>query len=145
MTGTPRNLATGTSATTPCVSESARAVVRGIGWIVQAALIGGWLLISSLYFRAAWILGRLPLVERDDPKGLALGLHYEVVGPATLVVLVATFLSCVLGVVLGVAFAVPKRTPRSRHGVRIAWRLFVSGVVSAALWFLFPFVAWWAD
>ena len=120
-------------------------VVRGIAWIVQAALVGGWLLISSLYIRAAWILGRLPLMERDDPTGLALGLHYKLVGPAVVVVLVATAICCVLGVLLGVVFAVAKRTPRSRRGMRVAWHLFVAGVLSVLVWFLFPFVPWYLD
>ena len=119
--------------------------MRGIGWILHAALVGGWLLISSLYFRAAWILGRLPYLYRDDPKDLDLGTHNDLVGLAVVVVAVATFLSGVLGVVLGIAFALAKRTPRSRLGLQIAWRLFLSGVASALAWFVLPFVAWWAD
>jgi len=120
-------------------------VVRGIAWTLQAALVGGWLLICSLYFRGAWILGRLPHQEHDDPKGLHLGLHFEMVGVAIIVVMVATFLSCLLAGVFGVSFALAKPSPRSTRGLQIAWRLFVSGAVSLVLWFLFPFAGWWLD
>ena len=120
-------------------------VVRSIGWILQAALVGGWLLISSLYFRGAWILGRLPYRDRDDPKDLHLGLHYDLVLPAVVVVFVATLLSWLFGVLFGVAFALAKRTPRNNQGLRIAWRLLCSGVLSVVSSYLFPFVAWWLD
>ena len=120
-------------------------IVLGIGWILQAALIAGWLTICSLYFRGAWILGHFPYVSRDDPKDLHLGLHFEMTGVAIIVVMIATFLSCLLAGVFGVAFALAQRTPQSTRGLQIAWRLFVSGAVSLVLWFLFPFVPWWLD
>lgn len=122
-------------------------LVRGIEWILQAALTVGWLIICSLYFRGAWILGRLPYLDRDDPKELHLGLHYDLVLPAVLVVLIVTFLSCLLGavVVVVVAFALAKRTPRNNQERRIAWRLFCSGVLSSLSHYMSPFVDWWLD
>lgn len=124
-------------------------VVRGIervaAWVLHSILVGGWLLIASLYVRGALFLGHWPRLERDDPKDLELGFHFELVGYAIVAAFLATVLSCVLGVVFAVVFAFAKRSARSKRGMRIAWRLCSSGVLSVLIYYLSPLVVWWLD
>lgn len=116
--------------------------IERVAWVLQAVLVGGWLIIGSLYVRGAWILGHWPRRDRDDPKDLELGFHYELVGYAIVVTFLATALACVLGAVLAVVFGVAKRSARR---MRIAGSLFYSGLLSVLIYYLLPFVGWWLD
>jgi hypothetical protein len=119
-------------------SEEASGQRKRVRWLAAALVLliaTGWIMIASLYVRAAALLGRWPHLYRDDPKSLPLGFHYEITIYAVVAVVVGTAVALLLGS-LGL-FA--KSTRPSA-----AWVLAVAAV-SLGLYIGSPLVAWYLD
>lgn len=98
-------------------------------------IVAAWTVILTLYLRAAWMLERWPRLYLDDPKPLALGLHYDVTGYA---IMVGT-----LGTLLALGYSSLALWSKSlRPGAAVALS---AALLSAALHVLTPCVSWYLD
>lgn len=105
--------------------------------LVTTFLFLGWTIIVSLYLRARSLLGHWPQKNIDDPKSLALGLHYAIAGYSVLLCAVATLAAFVL---FGVLAA--RGQKEGRVGMVLA---LLAGALSLLLFFLTPWVSWYLD
>lgn len=102
---------------------------------LSGLIVSAWTIIATLYLRAAWMLERWPRLYLDDPKPLALGLHYDVTGYAIMVGTLGTLLA--LGYSL---FALALKSQRLGAAMALS-----AALLSVALHMLTPCVSWYLD
>lgn len=110
---------------------------RSAAIILTSVIVLGWTVLGSLYVRGRVILGHWPKINADDPKSLALGLHYVVAG--------YSLSACVLGtvgavVLICVVALTDRRTGRTSIALASA-----AVLLSVALLLLTPWASWYLD